>query len=171
MQNKWYTIQVLSQADDPLHSLSPSSLHGTCGTHRFLPLGPTKFINWAWCLLMPWDPFCHYGVEDFCWPAWVSCMAMLPPSSCTPAHTPDIGNWKKSLISWQQLKTSLYCQHSSHTKPKTQQLLGRKLTLSQQKPGQGGWLNGERNKCQGARKRKAEGKQDYASIPQHPLRF
>jgi len=27
-----------------------------------------------------------YGREYFHWPAWVSCLAVLPPSSCTPAH-------------------------------------------------------------------------------------
>jgi len=56
-----------------------------------------------------------------------------------PAHQLISQTWeteKRSLISQQQLKTSVYYQHSSHTKSKTQQLLGRKLTLSQPKPRQ-----------------------------------
>jgi len=40
----------------------------------------------------------------------------------------------ETWISWQQLKTSVYCQHSSHTKSKTQQLQ-KKLTLPLPKPG------------------------------------
>jgi len=27
-----------------------------------------------------------YGMEYFHWPAWSSCLAVLLPSSCTPAH-------------------------------------------------------------------------------------
>jgi len=27
-----------------------------------------------------------YGVDYFHWAAWISCPAVLPPSSCTPAH-------------------------------------------------------------------------------------
>ena len=60
--------------------------------------------------------------------AW---LCSLPAS----AHQPNLGNCKKASISQQQLKPSVYYQHSSHTKSKTQEVLGRKLTLSQPKPG------------------------------------
>jgi len=33
-----------------------------------------------------------YSTEYFHWPAWVSCLAMLSPSSCIPAHQPNIEN-------------------------------------------------------------------------------
>jgi len=42
-----------------------------------------------------------------------------------PAHL--LINWEKSLISQEQLKTSVYYQHSPHTESKTQQLLGKKI--------------------------------------------
>jgi len=38
-----------------------------------------------------------YGMEYFRWPAWASSLAVLPPSSCTPAHLLGMGNWKKVL--------------------------------------------------------------------------
>jgi len=31
------------------------------------------------------QPLTHQGMEYFRWPAWASCLPMLPPSSCTPA--------------------------------------------------------------------------------------
>ena len=58
---------------------------------------PTPFINWAWHL---W-----YGM--FPWPSWVICLAVLPPSSRTAAHPLNTGDWKKSLISYQRLNTSV----------------------------------------------------------------
>jgi len=36
-------------------------------------------------------------MEYFRWPALISCLATLPPSSCTPAHQLNMGNWKKVL--------------------------------------------------------------------------
>jgi len=74
---------------------------------------------------------------------------MLPPA---PAHLLISQAWetrKRSLISQEQLKPSVYYQHSSHTKSKTQQLLGRKQTLSQPKPGQKwmGLLLGVKHYC------------------------
>ena len=56
-----------------------------------------------------------------------------------PAHLLISQTWeteKKYLISQQQLKTSVYYQHSSCTRSKTQQALGRKLTPPQLKPRQ-----------------------------------
>jgi len=45
-------------------------------------------------------------MEYFHRPAWAVCLAVLPPSSCTPAHWLNVGDRKKSKISW-QLKTSV----------------------------------------------------------------
>jgi len=33
------------------------------------------------------------------WPAGASCLLVLPPSSCRPAHQLNVGDWKNSLIS------------------------------------------------------------------------
>jgi len=38
-----------------------------------------------------------YGMEYLHCPPWASCLAVLPPSSCTPAPQPNVGNWKKVL--------------------------------------------------------------------------
>jgi len=38
-----------------------------------------------------------YATEYFRWPALISCPSMLPPSSRTPAHQLNMGNWKKVL--------------------------------------------------------------------------
>jgi len=43
-------------------------------------------------------------------------------------------NWKKVLDFLATTEALVYYQHCSHTKSKTQQLLGEKLTLSQLKP-------------------------------------
>jgi len=67
MQNKQYTMQFFSLPNNQLRSQSPSSDHGT-------PDNPDLYTE-------------HdvYGMEYFHWPAWASCLAVLPPSSCTPA--------------------------------------------------------------------------------------
>jgi len=36
-------------------------------------------------------------MEYFHWPPWAGCLALLPPSSCTPAHQLNMRNWKKVL--------------------------------------------------------------------------
>jgi len=46
---------------------------------------------WNWWIPAPSQPHLYtaqdiYGMEYFHWPAWASCLAVLPPSSCTPAH-------------------------------------------------------------------------------------
>jgi len=41
----------------------------------------------------PTKPPFILGTEYFHWPAWAICLAMLPPSTCTPAH----GRLKKVL--------------------------------------------------------------------------
>jgi len=38
-------------------------------------------------------------MEYFLWSAWASCLAVLPPSSCTLAHSLNMGDWRKSLTS------------------------------------------------------------------------
>jgi len=78
MQNKQYTIQFFSPLDNWLRSLSPSSGCGTRrthGAHRSLPpVNPHLDTEHDIC-----------GMEYFHWPAWATCLAMLPPNSCTPA--------------------------------------------------------------------------------------
>jgi len=36
-------------------------------------------------------------MEYLHWPAWAGCLALLPPSSCTPAHQPKHGRLGKVL--------------------------------------------------------------------------
>ena len=50
-----------------------------------------------------------------------------------------MGNWKEVHDFLATTITSVYYQHSSHIRSKTQQLLWGKLTLSQLKPGQHLW--------------------------------
>jgi len=38
-----------------------------------------------------------YSMEYFHWPAWVSCLAMIPPSSCKFAQELNMRNQKKDL--------------------------------------------------------------------------
>ena len=77
MQNMRYTIQVFSLPDDQLHSLPLRRDHGACGSHRTLPplARPHLYAECDIC-----------GMKSFCCPAQVGCLAMPPPSSCTPAH-------------------------------------------------------------------------------------
>ena len=117
-------------------------------------LVPEQWLQISWDSPNSWKHSCPranphlytehdvYSMEYFHWPAWAVCLAVLPPSSCAPAHQLNMGDRKKSLTSWQQLKTSAYYQRLSRTKSKIQQQLGRKLTLSQRKPGQGTTLGG-----------------------------
>ena len=80
------------------------------------PSPPSRppFINWArrlWCVVFPL-------------PSWAICLAVLPPSSWTPARSLNARNWKSPWFLSSNWKHQCY-QHSSHTKSKPQQLLRR----------------------------------------------
>ena len=84
-----------------------------------------------------------YGMEYFhcCWKyystGWAAWLCSLP----APAHLLSSWIWATGRSPWflsSNWKHQCYL-HSAHTKSKTQQLLGGKLTLSQLKPGQGLW--------------------------------
>ena len=75
-------------------------------------------------------------MEYFHWPAWLSVWLCSLPA---PAHLLTSWSWKTGkspwfLSNWKHLSYLSYL-HSSGTKSKAQQLLIRKLTLSQLKPG------------------------------------
>jgi len=70
---------------------NPLNSWKTSRAHSFLPPGQPLFLNWAWC---PW-----YGIFPLA--ILAICLAVLPPSCCTPAHQLNVGDWEKSLISQQ----------------------------------------------------------------------
>jgi len=68
------------------------------------------------CPLCPTHPYTKHdahGTESLRWPAW---LAAWPCS--LPAHPLNMGDWKRPLISQQQLKPSVCYPHPSHTKSK-----------------------------------------------------
>jgi len=116
MQNKLYTIQFYHR-DDRLR-VSPWAAIAEPRTHRFCILHKTPENNLtpredqtprqekqgkkdSCPLAKPQSSTEHdiYGMEYFHWPAWASCLAILPLSYCTLAHELNRRSWKKSMIS------------------------------------------------------------------------
>ena len=91
------------------------------------PPGQPPFVYWAWCL---W-----YGIFPLAILGWLPGCA---PSQLLHRYSLISWVWETGRSPWflrNNWKHQCYW-HSSGSKPKTQQLLGGKLTLSQPKPGQ-----------------------------------
>jgi len=86
--------------------------------HGSLPLWPTSVYILS-MTSMVWN----ISLGQLGLAAWLCCLPALVHLIISPTQETE----KRSLISLQQLKSSVYYQHSSHNKFKTQQLLGRKI--------------------------------------------
>jgi len=75
MQTKLYTIHSPPKKFE-LPYKRGFKLPGNRKADSLPALWPSPFINWAWHL--------RYGILP--WASLVVCVAMVPPSSCTPAE-------------------------------------------------------------------------------------
>jgi len=94
MQTKRYTIEFFLLPEDRLCSQIPSSdrrTHRIRGLADFAKLADFVELDELMEKFLPssqshlYTEHYVYGMEYFHWPDWVSCLAILTPSSCTPA--------------------------------------------------------------------------------------
>ena len=145
MQNKLYTIQFFSPPNNQLCSslrfCGTCRFRRACGCRRTHKKGQTHKKGpthgpvpdpqpTSICILSMMSTIWNISTGQLGLAAW---LCSLP----APAHLLFSQTWETEKSPWfprKNWKHQCY-QHSSHTKSKTQQLLGGKLTLSQLKPG------------------------------------
>ena len=95
MQNKLYTIRFFSPSDARFAASPWAAIAQLVGFTKLLErfelpekreLNSQKRGSWP-----PPNPYLYtehdiYAMEYLHWPAWAGCLAVLPPSSCKPAH-------------------------------------------------------------------------------------